>query len=51
MSANNDEDLISKNNTFGKVKKAKNKVGIGGVDRPQKGSWCPIHFAVSHGML
>ena len=27
--------------------KLKKKFGIGGVDRPQKGSWCPIHFAVA----
>ena len=50
MASSNDDGLII-HNIFGNVKKAKNKVGIGGVDRPQKSSWCPIHFAVSTGML
>ena len=27
--------------------KLKKKFGIGGVDRSQKGSWCPIHFVVA----
>ena len=27
--------------------KTKNKFGVGGVNRPQKVSWCPIHFVVA----
>ena len=27
--------------------KIKKKFGIGGIDRPQKRSWCPIHFVVA----
>ena len=27
--------------------KLKKKFGIGGVDRSQKGSWCPIHLVVA----
>ena len=27
--------------------KIKNKFGVGGVNRPQKVSWCPIHFVVA----
>ena len=25
----------------------KNKFGVGGVNRPQKVAWCPIHFVVA----
>ena len=48
--SNDTEDMKAGVETFRNVNKRK-KFGIAGVDRPQKSSWCSIHFAASKGHL
>ena len=40
-----------KNDKNGTKNTPENKFGVGGVNRPQKNSWGPIHLVVSKGML